>query len=266
VYLSQPCSNPGVDLGLEGRLYVVGGGSRGLGRAVADELVREGARVVLVARDGRSLDDAAAELGNCATCAADLADPAAVARIAAAVDELGGSLDGILVNHGGPTPGNALDLSDDDWRRSFELVLGGPIRLLRELQKRFSDGASVLFVTSSTVRAPVAGLDTSNVLRPGVAGLVKVLAQQLAPRVRVNGLGPGRFMTERGMEVAEAAAAQRGITVEQQLEEIVSAIPFGRKGDPVEFGRLAAFVLSPAASYLTGVNMLVDGGMVSALP
>jgi 3-oxoacyl-[acyl-carrier protein] reductase len=234
---------------------------------VADELVREGAHVLLVARDPGSLDGAVAELGErAAACPADMADPDAVKRIAAAVDEQGGSLDGILVNHGGPTPGEVLALSDEEWRGSFELVLGGPIRLLRELEGRFADGASVLFITSSTVRAPVPGLDTSNVLRPGVAGLVKVLAQELAPRVRVNSVGPGRFMTERGMEVAAAAAAKRGISVEEQLEEIVSAIPLGRKGDPAELGRIAAFLLSPAASYVTGVNMLVDGGMVSALP
>jgi 3-oxoacyl-[acyl-carrier protein] reductase len=256
-----------VDLGLAGRTYLVGGGSRGLGRAVAEELVAEGARVLLVARDPRALDDAVAALGERAVaCPADVADPRAVERLGRAVDEAGETLDGILVNHGGPKPGKALSLTDEDWHDAFELVLGGPMRLLRALEGRLAEGASVLFVTSSTVRAPIPGLDTSNVLRPGVAGLVKVLARDLAPRVRVNGLAPGRYETERGLAVAEARAADRSVPLEEELAEIARAIPLGRQGAPDEFARVAAFLLSPAASYVTGVNLLADGGMVAALP
>ncbi|MDQ3867038.1 MAG: SDR family NAD(P)-dependent oxidoreductase, partial [Actinomycetota bacterium] len=156
-----------MDLGLARRTYVVGGGSKGLGRAVAEELVRDGARVLAVSRDEEALRAAVDELGERASaCAADLADPGAPERVAAAVrDELGGRLDGVLVNHGGPPPGNALELSDDDWLSSFELVVHGPIRLLRELLPSFVEGASIVFVTSSTIREPMPGLDTSNVLR-----------------------------------------------------------------------------------------------------
>jgi 3-oxoacyl-[acyl-carrier protein] reductase len=257
-----------VDLGLEGRAFVVGGGSRGLGHAVAAELVREGANVLLVARDAGALANAARELGpeQARACAADISEPDAAETIAAAVDAELGRLDGVLVNHGGPPAGRALELTDEQWLESFQLVLGGPIRLIRTLAPRFGEDASVVFITSWSIREPVPNLDSSNVVRPGVAGLVKVLAQGLAPRVRVNSVAPGRFATERGMSLARARAEEKGVTVEDAVAEIASDIPLGRYGDPPELARLAAFLLSPAASYVNGVNVLVDGGLVSALP
>ncbi len=257
-----------MDLGLDGRAYVVGGASRGLGRAVAEELVRDGARVLLVARGAEGLEAAAGELGDAAfTCAVDMARPEAAGEIAQAVDErLGGRLDGVLVNHGGPQLGEALVLTDEEWRSAFELVLGGPIRLLRELEPRLADGGAIVFVTSSSMRRPVPGLDTSNVLRPGVAGLVKCLAGELGPRLRVASVGPGRFETERGMMFMESRAKAHGRSVEEEVAAQSAEVPLGRLGDPPEFARVVAFLLSPAASYVTGVNLLVDGGLVSALP
>ena len=131
---------------------------------------------------------------------------------------------------------------------------------------RLGDDASVVFVTSSSVREPVPNLDTSNVLRPGVAALAKCLARELGPRVRVNALAPGRFKTQRGLALVEARAAARGVTVEEELEIMSADIPLGRYGDPPELGRVAAFLLSPAASYLSGVSVQVDGGYVRAVP
>jgi 3-oxoacyl-[acyl-carrier protein] reductase len=244
--------------------FVVGGGSRGLGRAVAEELVREGARVLLVARGEESLAEAAAALGPLATpVAADLGSPGGADAVARAVDEhAGGRLDGALVNQGGPPPGNALDLTDDDWRLAFELCVAGPIRLVRALAPRFAAGASVVFVASSSTRRPIPGLDASNVLRPGVAALVGCLARELGPAVRVNAVSPGRFDTERGEAVLEARAGERGVSVEEERARMEAAIPLRRFGETAELARAAAFLLSPASSYVTGANLAVDGGLV----
>jgi 3-oxoacyl-[acyl-carrier protein] reductase len=260
--------NAAVDLGLDGRAYVVGGGSRGLGRAVADALVADGARVLLLGRERDALEAAAGELGDGATaCPVDVTAPDAGETVARAVDDaFGGRLDGLLVNHGGPPIGPALELTDEQWRLAFELCLGGPLRLVRALVPRMGEDGSIAFVTSTTIRQPMPGLDSSNVLRPGVAGLVKTLAHQLAPRVRVNGVAPGRFATERSVSLAEERAAIEGMTVNEQMATTAASVPFGRYGEPAEFGRVAAFVLSPAASYMTGANVQVDGGLVVAIP
>jgi 3-oxoacyl-[acyl-carrier protein] reductase len=183
-----------VDLELAEKTVIVCGGSRGLGRAIAGVLVAEGARVLVVSRDPAA---AAAELGAQATlCPADLATPEGVDGVVAAASSLGG-VDGLLVNTGGPPPGLALDLTDEQWDGAYRSLIGNPIRLIRALRPRLSEGSSILFVTSSSARVPIAGLDTSNILRPGVTALVKCLALELAPQVRVNSIVPGRIDTER---------------------------------------------------------------------
>ena len=251
-----------MDLHLTDRVYVVTGGARGLGRATADCLVADGARVVLSGRTGTSLEEAAAALGDAVvTVVADNADPATPDRLAAAAHERWGRLDGALISVGGPPPGPVTEISDEDWTRSFESVFLGAVRLSRVLGQALPAGGSLALVLSSSVRAPLANLAISNGLRPGLAMVAKTLADELGPRgVRVNGLLPGRVGTER---VAELDASTGDPDAARAAA--LRAIPLGRYGEPAEFGRVAAFLLSPAASFVSGAMVPVDGGMLRSL-
>jgi 3-oxoacyl-[acyl-carrier protein] reductase len=242
---------------LDGKTFVVGGASRGIGRAISAELVGAGAHVVALSRSGDAVDGATPVAG-------DIADPGTPARVRAA---LPGRLDGVVVNSGGPPLGQALDLSDDDWRGSYELLIGGPLRLLRALVPLMGEGGAILFVTSSSVRQPIAGLDTSNVLRPGVAALAKVLARELGPTgIRVNSIAPGRIETDRLRGNDARRAEREGRSVEEVRSASEAEIPLRRYGQAEELGRVAAFLLSGAASYVSGAAIQVDGALVSAIP
>lgn len=248
-----------MDLGLTDRVFVVTGGSRGLGHATARSLVEEGAKVVLAARDAEMLAEAVAALGGSDRALGvptDLTDSGAEERLIAAAVARFGRLDGALLSCGGPPPGSVMDTGDDAWRAGFESVFLGPLRTARAVVDAMDAGGALAFVLSSSAREPIPGLAVSNGLRPGVAGVVKDLADELGPRgIRVNGLMPGRINTDRTRELD--AKAGRGDSARRRHE---ASIPLGRYGDPVEFGTVAAFVLSAAASYLTGALIPVDGG------
>lgn len=255
-----------MDLGLDGRRILVGGATRGLGSAIATVLAAEGARLGAMARPSERLTAAAAAL-DAVAIPADLAEPSSpAAAVDAAVAALGG-LDGLVVNTGGPPAGRFAEIDEAAWEQAIATTLQSSLRLIRAALPHLREGRDpgILIVLSSSVREPVADLVTSNVLRPGLAGLVKSLVPEIAP-VRINGLAPGRFETERVRFLDETRASRTGETVDEVRAAHVARIPLGRYGEPIEIGRVGAFLLSPAASYVTGVILPVDGGMVRSLP
>jgi 3-oxoacyl-[acyl-carrier protein] reductase len=251
-----------MDLGLKERGYIVTGASRGLGRAVGEALVADGARVLLSSRDPDAVARTAAEMGrDAAWIAADNADPQTPERLVVAAHEHFGRLDGALVSVGGPPAGSVQDAPDDAWRAAFDSVFLGGVRLGRTIGAALDDGGSIAFVLSTSVLSPIPGLAVSNGLRPGLAMVAKQLADELGPRgVRVNGLMPGRIDTDRVRELD----AREG-DPEQVKAKRAAGIPLRRYGRPKEFAAVAAFVLSPATSYVTGAMIPVDGGALRTL-
>ncbi|MGO9506602.1 MAG: SDR family oxidoreductase [Mycobacterium sp.] len=281
-----------MDLGLRDRVYLVTGGSRGLGFATAQALVTDGARVVLSAPHEATASSAAARLEHNATAAdpvawvvADNADPATPSQLIRAARDRFGRLDGALISVGGSPPGTVATTTDDAWRSAFESVFLGAVRLARILAADLDGtdldgtdlnggedgragtgsltgtGGSIVFVLASSVRVPLAQLAISNGLFPGLAGVVKTLAGELgAAGIRVNGVLPVRIATDRVRELD----ALRGDPDEVRAR-LSEHIPLRRYGEPEEFGRTAAFLLSPAASYITGAMIPVDGGAISSI-
>ncbi|HEY3529060.1 MAG TPA: SDR family oxidoreductase [Nocardioides sp.] len=251
-----------MDLGLADRVYIVTGGARGLGRATAEVLVAEGARVVLSGRTESTLAAAVRDLGDdAAYVVGDNAEPDLPSRLIAKARETWGRLDGALISVGGPPTGSVSSTTDEQWTAAFGSVFLGGVRLAREIAAELEPGGSIAFVLSTSVRAPLTELAISNGFRPGLAMVAKQLADELGPRgIRVNGLLPGRVATER---VAELDALQGDPAAAKA--SAAEGIPLRRDGEPSEFGRAAAFLLSPAASYVSGAMLPVDGGILRAL-
>jgi 3-oxoacyl-[acyl-carrier protein] reductase len=245
-----------MDIDVRDRVYLVTGGSAGLGLATARALVADGARVVLTGRDGDRVGAAAGQFdGRALGVVADNADPTTPHRLLDAAAERFGRVDGLLVSSGGPVAGAVTAATDESWRAAFESVFLGAVRLIRTVGAALPVGGSIALVLSTSVRAPIPELAVSNGLRPGLAMVAKTLANELGPRgVRVNGLLPGWTATDRLRQLTSGLGGEAH-------RAALATIPLRRFAEPAEFGRVAAFVLSPAASYLTGAMVPVDGGL-----
>ena len=262
-----------MDLGLEDKVALVTAASKGLGRAVATELAREGAHVVISSRDEEALSKTAAEIrletgAEVDYRAADLRSAEDIRALISHAAERFGGVDVLVNNTGGPPAGTFEDLDDEAWQGAFEQILLSLIRCVRGVLPlmRERGGGRIVNVASSSVKQPIENLTLSNTFRAGLAGLAKTLSLELAPDgILVNTLGPGRISTARSQSMDASQAESRGVPVEEVRGEFEARIPLGRYGTPEEFARVAAFLASPANSYVTGQAILVDGGMVRAL-
>jgi 3-oxoacyl-[acyl-carrier protein] reductase len=262
-----------MDLGLKGKYDLVAGASKGLGYAVARALAAEGAHVSISSRDEKGIADAArrmqTETGSTVlSMAVDVRDKAAIDRWITNTAEKFGGIDVLMTNSGGPPAGAAVAFDDQAWHDAAELLLFSTIRMVRAavpyIEKR--GGGAILVSTSSSVKEPIQNLGLSTVLRASVSALAKTLALELAvKKIRVNQIIPGRIDTDRVRQLDEINATKQGITRDQAKARAEAAIPMGRYGQADEFGRVGAFLLSDAASYMTGATVQVDGGQIRSV-
>jgi 3-oxoacyl-[acyl-carrier protein] reductase len=262
-----------MDLGLKDKVALVAAASKGLGYGVARALAREGARVSMCSRDAEAVHTAALKLAEetgatVLDSACDVRDPASIHNWVDHTVNTWGRIDALLVNAGGPPAGYFKELTEQQWQEAFELTLLSTIRMIQavlpHMQK--NGGGAILTITSSSIREPIERLALSTVMRSGVAGLVKTLADELAADgIRVNNLMPGRIDTERVAQLDQGAANRQGISFEEARKQSLVKIPLKRLGTIDEFGAAAAFLLSPAAQYITGASLRVDGGAMRSI-
>jgi 3-oxoacyl-[acyl-carrier protein] reductase len=257
-----------MDLGLHGRVAFVSAASKGLGRASAIALAREGASVAICARHEDAIrataDEIARTTGSPALpIVADVAHKEDIDRAIAKTVEHFGALHIAIANGGGPSPGTFEELDEGDWARAVDSTLMSCVRIFRAALPHLKAArwGRLLVITSSSVREPIPGLLLSNTVRPGLVGLCKTLAKELGPhRITVNNVAPGSFDTDRITKLFELAAKSTGRTLDEVRAAAEAQIPLGRLGEPEELGRCIAFLASEAASYVTGQTLVVDGG------
>jgi len=261
-----------VDLGLKGKAALVVASSQGLGKAVAKQLVLEGANVLITSRNEEKLQAVKDELsalgtGNVEYVRADITNREDIKAMVQKAKEVFGRLDILVNNAGGPPAGNFEDMSDEDWQKSFELNLLSYIRIIREaLPLLKKNGGRLINIASSSIKEPISGLILSNTFRTGIVGLSKSLAEELAPyNILVNTVGPGRIATDRIVHLDQVTAEKTGKTVKEVQAQELRSIPLGRYGEPDEFGKFVAFLASEANSYVTGSSFLIDGGKVKSI-
>jgi 3-oxoacyl-[acyl-carrier protein] reductase len=260
-----------MDLGLKDKIALVAAASKGLGYGVARALAKEGTRVSMCSRQPDAIGAAASRLNAetgalvlATTC--DVRDAASIQHWVDRTVAEWGRIDALVVNAGGPPAGLFKEITDEQWQMAFELTLLSSIRMIRAALPHMTAGGAILVSTSSSVREPIERLVLSTVMRSGVAGLVKTLADELAgDGIRINNLMPGRILTERIDELDRDTASKQGLSLDEVRQRSVGRIPLKRLGRVDEYGAAAAFLLSPAASYITGASLRVDGGMMRSI-
>jgi 3-oxoacyl-[acyl-carrier protein] reductase len=261
-----------MDLNLSGKIALIAASSQGLGFAIAEQLVKEGANVMISGRDEEKLQLKVEELriagpGKAAYQKADLTNVGQIKHLVAKTVDTFGRIELLVNNAGGPPTGSFEDFTDDDWQRAFELNLLSYIRMIREalpfLKQR---GGKILNIASSSIKVPIPGLILSNTFRTGIVGLSKTLASELAPyNILINTIAPGRIATERTIHIDQVNAEKQAVDIKTVEERMKAEIPLKRYGTPEEFAKTAVFLLSDANTYMTGSSFLVDGGMIKAL-
>jgi 3-oxoacyl-[acyl-carrier protein] reductase len=257
-----------MDFGLQGKVALVSAASKGLGKAAALALAREGARVSICARNEAALSAAAKEIRSATgvdvlTMPADVSKPEDVTRFVDNAAAHFGRIDILISNVGGPPSGTFETFSDADWQAAFNLTVMSPVRLIRAVlpHMRKAGGGRIVNIASSSVKEPISGLIFSNSLRPAVIGMTKTLSFELAKdNILINNVLPGSYDTDRIRELDEAQAARQGRPVAEITAEKIKSAPLGRRGDPSELAAMIVFLCSSQATFVTGTSIMVDGG------